>query len=217
MMKKLWAPQIDDESKRAYLYLPKHIHKLLTVRRDLIVFWEQEEKHPKKKKNHTQNGPICRQHLPFVLFPLLLSYFVVLDLVITQTIQTPLSLYCFKNSPKNMIPPLLPGKKPKDLSIPQALNHSLTHSLTHVLTHKCFLMSHTSSARWCFLWNKAKIQTWRGSFHHYCQYCQQLTTPARKDNRKKKKRRSSKHTHTHTQREVISNTKDPSQKQCLFF
>lgn len=92
MKKKLWAPQIDGESKGAYLYLPKHIHKLLTVRRDLIVFWEQEEKHPKETKNHTQNGPICRQHLPFVLFPLLLSYFVVLDLVITQTIQTPLSL-----------------------------------------------------------------------------------------------------------------------------
>lgn len=145
---------------------------------------ENRKRNNQKKKNHTQNGPICRQHLPFVLFPLLLSYFVVLDLVITQTIQTPLSLYCYKNSPKNMIP-LLPGKKPKDLSIPHALNHSLTH--------KCFLMSHTSSARWWFLWNKAKIQTWRGSIHHYCQYCQQLTTPARKDNRKKK-RRSSTHT-----------------------
>jgi len=89
---------------------------------------ENRKRNNQKKKNHRQNGPICRQHLPFVLFPLLLSYFVVLDLVITQTIQTPLSLYCYKNSPKNMIPPLLPGKKPKDLSIPHALNHSLTHS-----------------------------------------------------------------------------------------
>jgi uncharacterized protein (DUF2225 family) len=57
MMKELWAPQIDGESKRAYLYLPKHIHKLLTVRRDLIVFWEQEEKHPKGKKIIHKMGP----------------------------------------------------------------------------------------------------------------------------------------------------------------
>jgi hypothetical protein len=32
------SPQINGESKRAYLYRPKHIHKLLTRRRDLIVF-----------------------------------------------------------------------------------------------------------------------------------------------------------------------------------
>lgn len=108
------------------------------------------------------------------------------------------SLLLQKQSQKHDPPP--PFCQVKNLKISQSLVLSITHSLTHVLTHKCFLMSHTSSARWCFLWNKAKIQTWRGSFHHYCQYCQQLTTTARKDNRKKKKRRSSTHTHTHKER-----------------
>lgn len=88
---------------------------------------------PKRTKNHTQNGPICRQHLPFVLFPLLLSYFVVLDLVITQTIQTPLSLYCYKSSPKNMIPP--PFCQVKNLKISQSLMLSITHSLAYSLTN----------------------------------------------------------------------------------
>ncbi len=144
----------------------------------------------RKKKNHTQNGPICRQHLPFVLFPPLLSYFVVLDLVITQTIQTPLSLYCYKNSPKNMIPPLLPSKNLK-------ISQSLMLSITHSLTHKCFLMSHTSSARWCFLWNKAKIQTWwvhsitiANTVNNW-QHQQEKTT-------EKRGRGEAQHTHTHT-------------------
>ncbi len=198
MMKKLWAPQIDGESKRAYLYLPKHIHKLLTVRRDLIVFWEQEEKHRKeKKKSYTKWAHLqtTLTFCPFSSSSQLLCCFRSSNH--TNNPNPTFSLLLQKTVPKTWSPPFC---QVKNLKISQSLmlSQSLTHSLTHVLTYKCFLMSHTSSARWCFLWNKAKDSDLMGSFHHYCQNCQQLTTPARKDNRKKKKRRSSTHTHTHT-------------------
>ncbi len=165
---------------------------------------ENRKRNTQKKKNHTQNGPICRQHLPFVLFPLLLSYFVVLDLVITQTIQTPLSLYCYKNSPKNMISPF---GQVRNLKISQSLMLSITHSLTNAFSRVIHQVQGGDSCET------------KKRFRHDGFIPSLLPILSTTDNTSKKRQQKKEEAklNTHTQREVISNTKDPSQKQCLFF
>jgi hypothetical protein len=95
----------------------------------------------------------------------------------------------------------------RNLKISQSLMLSITHSLTNAFSRVIHQVQGGDSCET------------KKRFRHDGFIPSLLPILSTTDNTSKKRQQKKEEAklNTHTQREVISNTKDPSQKQCLFF